>query len=141
MLGAQVLDAAQGYLNLPRWKCLRIVIMMTAWCTKRETSCTRRRLLITTKQTVKDVRLYWILLAYLLEKDVLIKTEDSFCPKHLSSFLEILTRGNILTDEGSLIFKYSNGGLINFILYHMWWTAPSPKLQQKFMQKHRRKPV
>lgn len=50
---------------------------------------------------------------------MLINREDFFCPKHLSSFLEIVTRGNILMYEGRLSFKYSNGGLINFVLNHM----------------------
>lgn len=46
-------------------------------------------------------------------------SEDFFCPEHLSTFLEILTRGNIFVYEGRLSFKYSNGGLINFVLNHM----------------------
>lgn len=43
-------------------------------------------------------------------------SEDFFCPKHLSTFLE--TRGNIFVYEGRLSFKYSNGGLINVVLNH-----------------------
>lgn len=102
--------------------------MMIALRTKEETSSTRRRLLITTKQTARDLRMFCILFPSLLEKDVFSNSEDLFRSKHLVSFLVILTGGTTFVGEVRLSFKYSSSGITDFILNHMWWTASSPKL-------------
>lgn len=113
--------------------------MTMALCTKEETSSTRRRSLITTKQTARNLRIFCILLPSLLEKDVLSNSEDLFCSKHLVSFLVIWTGGTTFVCEVRLSFKYSNSGLTNFILNEVWWTAPSPKLKQRLTQEKKKK--
>lgn len=101
-----------------------------AICTKVEKHLLPERLLIITKQTARNLRIFCIFYLPYWKKRCSVTVRTYFFSKHLVSFLVILTGGTTFVCEVRLSFKYSNGRLTNVILNDVW-TAPSPKEKKR----------